>query len=373
MPMTKWPFFRHLPAANKVTMNSKRYNRQIALPEIAISGQQKLASAKVLVVGAGGLGCPVLQNLAAAGVGHIGIVDGDVVEETNLHRQFLYSKDDCGKNKAVVAKDAILKQNPEINVVAYPGHFTEANAFTIAAGYHIMVDCTDNSQARYLINDVSLMQKVPMVYAAVHRFDGQLSVMNYKNGPSYRCLFPEKELLADNCNDVGVLGVVPNILGVLQSNEVLKIILGIGNILNGKLLVMNVLDSDTKTISFKKVETEITIGLQNEQRISNASNGKIGGLTASAFLTAIDDKKLLVIDLRESYQEPKLTFENVVQVPVSELENYLESIDKNRKVVLFCQHGQNSLVAAKYMAKMGFANVLHLENGIASLPENIVT
>ena len=232
----------------------KRYERQIVMPEIGILGQLKLAKAKVLIIGVGGLGCPVLQNLAAVGVGKIGIVDGDVVDETNLHRQFLYSLSDCERNKVAVAAEVVSKQNPETEIIPYSDYFTKENALEIISDYQIIVDCTDNIPTRYLISDMAVAKGIPMVYASIHKFEGQLSVFNYQNGPTYRCLFPEDERseAIPSCNDSGVLGVVPNILGTLQANEVLKIILGIGEILNGKLLLYNSLDNDFQTIEFQK-------------------------------------------------------------------------------------------------------------------------
>lgn len=232
----------------------KRYERQIVMPEIGILGQLKLAEAKVLIIGIGGLGCPVLQNLAAVGVGKIGIVDGDVVDETNLHRQFLYGLNDCGRRKVEVATDIVNKQNPETEIIQYSDYFTKENALEIVSDCQIIVDCTDNIATRYLINDVAVTKGIPMVYASIHKFEGQLSVFNYQNGPTYRCLFPEDERMEaiPSCNDSGVLGVVPNILGTLQANEVLKIILGIGEVLSGKLLLYHSLDNHFQTIEFQK-------------------------------------------------------------------------------------------------------------------------
>ena len=237
----------------------KRYERQIIMPEIGVFGQLKLAEAKVLIIGVGGLGCPVLQNLAAVGVGKIGIVDGDVVEETNLHRQFLYGLSDCGRSKVVVAAEVMSKQNPETVIIQYLDYFDKQNCFEIASDYQIIVDCTDNIATRYLINDVAVVKGIPMVYASIHKFEGQLSVFNYQNGPTYRCLFPEDERseAIPSCNDSGVLGVVPNILGTLQANEVLKIILGIGEVLSNKLLLYNSLDNDFQTIKFQKDKINI--------------------------------------------------------------------------------------------------------------------
>ncbi|MCF6132620.1 HesA/MoeB/ThiF family protein [Flavobacterium wongokense] len=232
----------------------KRYERQIILPEIGILGQLKLAEAKVLIIGAGGLGCPVLQNLAAAGMGTIGIVDGDVVEETNLHRQYLYALNDCGRKKVDVACEVIANQNPEIKIIPYADYFTKENAPEISSDYQIIVDCTDSISARYLINDVAVANEIPMVYASVHKFEGQLSVFNYKNGPTYRCLFPENEILETvaNCNNSGVLGVLPNILGAMQANEVLKIVLNFGEVLSGSLYLYNSLDNSAQTIEIQK-------------------------------------------------------------------------------------------------------------------------
>lgn len=236
----------------------KRYERQVILPEIGILGQLKLAEAKVLIIGVGGLGCPVLQNLAAAGIGTIGIVDGDVVEETNLHRQYLYALRDCGRKKVEVAAEVIVNQNPEIKIVAYPNHFTKENALEITGNYQIIVDCTDTIATRYLINDIAVAQGIPMVYASIHKFESQLSVFNYKNGPTYRCLFPENERLkaTANCNESGVLGILPNLLGTMQANEVVKIVLGIGAVLSGKLYLYNSLDNEFQIVEIQKIKVK---------------------------------------------------------------------------------------------------------------------
>ena len=333
----------------------KRYERQMTLPEIGSTGQQKLADAKVLIVGIGGLGCPVLQNLAAAGVGTIGIVDGDIVDETNLHRQLLYAPVDVGKSKVVIAADAIFKQNPDIKIVSYPQYFSKQNCLDIVSDYQIIVDCSDNIVTRYLINDVAVKKGIPMVYASVHKFEGQLAVFNYKNGPTYRCLFPENNKLETipNCNDSGVLGVVPNVLGTLQANEVLKIILEIGEVLSGRLMLYNSLDN-----SFQNIEIQKNKNYNKNTKFSN----KI--LTEADFLADYDS---LIIDIRENYEEPKLDLENVKNVPLSELDNFLKDLDKNHKIILVCQHGNRSELAVDYLNKQGFVNAFHLQNGIESI------
>ena len=353
-----------------MTAHSKRYSRQTILQEIGIDGQQKLSEAKVLVIGAGGLGCPVLQNLAGAGVGYIGIVDGDTVEETNLHRQFLYTSQDIEKNKATVATTIISNQNPEVKLTTYPTFFTTENAFEIVSDYQIIVDCTDDIMTRYLINDVAIAKGIPMVYAAIHKFEGQLSVFNYKSGPSYRCLYPENKSLKTipNCDTNGVLGILPNALGVLQATEVLKIILGIGSILNGKLLLYDGLQHQINTISLKKNSPQIAIGIQNGNAVLNSDvNPKLRILNQADFLKEVGNNDNLIIDIRENYEEPKLTFKNIKFVSLSDLDNFLKSTDTNQKIILFCQSGNRSKMAANYLINKGFKNLYHLENGIGLL------
>ncbi len=333
----------------------KRYERQIALPEIGIPGQQKLAKAKVLIIGVGGLGCPVLQNLAGAGIGTIGIVDGDVVNETNLHRQFLYGLNDCGRNKVEVAAEAVSKQNPEIVVVAYRTDFNRLNCYDIVSDYQVIVDCTDNIATRYLINDVAVELGIPMVYSSIHKFEGQLSVFNYKNGPTYRCLFPESQTLETipNCNDSGVLGVLPNVLGTMQANEVLKIILEIGSVLSGELMLYNSLDNSFQTIKIQK-----DINFINEMKIINRSISEIDFFA---------NENALIIDIREEFEEPRLDFRNIKNVPLSQLDNFVKEVDPEEKIILLCQHGNRSELVVDYLIKKGFANVFHLQNGIESL------
>jgi adenylyltransferase/sulfurtransferase len=351
----------------------KRYNQQIALTEIGISGQQKLKDAKVLIIGAGGLGCPVLQNLAGAGVGFIGIVDGDLIEETNLHRQYLYSQNDCGKKKVDVATEVVSKQNPEITIIPYTVHFTQKTCYEIICDYQIIVDCTDDNATRYLINDISLVNKIPMVYASIHKFEGQLSVFNYENGPSYRCLFPENDnlFLNSNCNNSGVMGVLPNILGIMQANEVLKIILGIGEVINGELLMYNSLNNHFQKINFKKKLTEIEKGIQNGLSILNRQvEDEVIIISAKEFQEEVENPTTIIMDVRELYEEPKLDLPNIKLVPLAQLEDFLKAIDNNQKIILFCQQGKISLMAAKYLKQKGYNQIGHLQNGINSL-ENI--
>jgi molybdopterin/thiamine biosynthesis adenylyltransferase/rhodanese-related sulfurtransferase len=353
-------------------INAKRYSRQMILPEIGEIGQQKLQDARVLVIGAGGLGCPVLQNLASAGVGNIGIVDGDVVDETNLHRQLLYTIKDCGNGKAETAKKVLLELNPEINVVVFSEFFTAENASRIVADYQIIVDCTDAISVRYLINDVAVAKRIPVVYASIHKFEGQVSVFNYKNGPSYRCLFPEQESLnaVPNCTDSGVLGVLPNTLGTFQATEVLKIILGIGEILSGKLLIYDALHLQTQIISFVKNPKAVEKGFINGSLILN-NKKTVENLTPEAFLEKCNQLGIVVIDVRELDETPELKGNNVIRIPLRMLEDYSKKLSKNQEIVLFCQTGQRSLAAMNYLQKSGFVGVFHLGKGIESLKNQI--
>ena len=353
-------------------INKTRYSRQIALEEIGESGQLKLQNARVLVIGAGGLGCPVLQNLAAAGVGTIGIVDEDVVDETNLHRQLLYTLKDCGNSKAETAKKAILELNPEIKVNVFAEFFSTQNASEIIQDYQIIVDCTDTLAARYLINDVAVVKKIPVVYASIYKFEGQVSVFNYKNGPSYRCLFPEQEGLnaVPNCVESGVLGVLPNTLGAFQATEALKIILEIGEVLSGKLLIYDALHFQTQIIDFARNPKAVEKGFINGSQILNSKKTN-ENLTPEAFLEKCNQLGIVVIDVRELEETPAFQATNVIQIPLSELEEYSKKLDKNQEIVLFCQTGQRSQAAMNYLKKSGFVGVFHLGKGIESLKSQI--
>lgn len=222
----------------------ERYNRHIILDEINEKGQEKIKNAKVLVVGAGGLGSPVLRYLTAAGVGTIGIVDNDIVSESNLQRQILYDTTDVGISKAQVAKQKLGLLNPHTTFEVFETRFEKDNGEEIASNFDIIVDCTDNYEARYTINAISKKLKRPMVYGSIFKFEGQLSVFNYKNGPSYDMLFPEAPPVNTKPDALGVMGVLPGVLGTLQATEVIKIILDLGECMSGKLLVVNLLKND---------------------------------------------------------------------------------------------------------------------------------
>ena len=238
-----------------------RYSKQLLLPEIGKAGQEKLKNARVLVVGAGGLGCPVLQYLAAAGTGTIGIVDFDLVDETNLQRQVLYSVDDIGKSKVDAAAKNISRLNSYIELKTINNKLQTQNAINLISGYDIIVDCTDNFESRYLINDACVLLDKPFVYGGIHKFEGQLSVFNFKfsdgnYGPTYRCAFPEPhpEETMLNCSLSGVIGTLPGIMGTLQANEVIKMITGIGAVCSGRILLVNALTLIFSEIKIRRNE-----------------------------------------------------------------------------------------------------------------------
>lgn len=230
-------------------MDLERYNRHIVLPEISVEGQEKLGSAKILVVGAGGLGSPVLSYLGAAGIGHIGIVDDDVVSLSNLQRQILYKSSEIGEWKVEKAEERLLANNPHLKIKTFRTRFTEENAILIAKSYDIIVDCTDNYESRYIIDSATKTLNIPMVYGSISQFSGQVSVFNYKGGRSYKDLFEEKPNIDKNdASLLGVLGVLPGIIGAIQANEVMKIILNMQGILKNKLFLMDAKTMHTQII-----------------------------------------------------------------------------------------------------------------------------
>ncbi|BAV09184.1 adenylyltransferase and sulfurtransferase [Filimonas lacunae] len=229
----------------------QRYTRQMLLPEIGVNGQLQLKQARVLVVGAGGLGCPFLQYLAAAGAGHIGIIDDDAVAISNLHRQILFNTNDVGKNKAATAAEKLLLLNPLIEVQAFATRLTADNATALISEYDVIADCSDNFETRYLVNDTCVQLNKPLISGSIFQFEGQLSVYNYQGGPTYRCLFPEPSEMAA-CGITGVVGVLPGIIGSYMANEAIKVICHTGTVLSGRLLVINILDNTIRLFQFSR-------------------------------------------------------------------------------------------------------------------------
>jgi len=351
-----------------------RYSRHIILSEIGQIGQDKLLQAKVLVVGAGGLGCPILQYLAAAGIGTLGIVDFDIIEESNLQRQILFGTSTLGKNKALAAKERLEDLNPTISITAYSERLTAENAIFLFNKYDIIVDGTDNFTTRYLINDASLITNKPLVYGAIYKFEGQVSVFNYQDGPSYRCIFPTppKSGSVANCSEVGVLGVLPGIVGSMQANEVLKLILGLGNVLSGNLLCYNALTAETIKLSVHKSDIEIAKVLsqkdtfQDNQSVFNCDIN----FNEISVEKALQKENIQFIDVRETHELPKVDIINPILIPLSELELHLDKIDAKKENIVFCQSGIRSKKAVALLQKNHINNCYSLKEGAVAILEH---
>jgi adenylyltransferase/sulfurtransferase len=363
-----------------------RYNRHIILPQFGIEGQQKLKAGKVLVIGSGGLGSPLLLYLAAAGIGTIGIIDFDVVDESNLQRQVLFSSDDIKKSKAISAAEKIKTLNPHINVSVYNDKITSANAIEIIKDYDIVADGTDNFPTRYLINDACVLAGKPYVYGSVFQFEGQLSLFNYKNangktGPNYRDLYPTPpppELIPD-CASGGVLGVLPGIIGSMQALEIIKVITGINENLSGKFLVFDALTTTTKTFSIKRSPDNplngsnptITSLIDYEAFCNAKPNADIKQITAEElFQLQSSGEDFQLIDVREASEYATYNIGGELISLKSVLEN-IEKINRNKKVIIHCQSGSRSTQAISLLQEKGFNNLYNLAGGLEKYRRSI--
>ncbi len=345
----------------------KYYSRQILLEDIGLAGQEKLKKAKVLVIGAGGLGCPVLTYLTAAGVGNIGIVDHDIIEISNLHRQTLYSFEEIGKSKAEIAKIKLEKLNPFISIEVFSIRFEIDNALKIMEKYEIIVDCSDNYETRFLVNDATVFLNKILIYGSIYKFEGQVSVFNFKNGPTYRCLFPEmpvKESLT-NCSLSGVIGVLPGIIGGFQANEVVKIITEQNNILSGKLMIYNAKTNHNQFIDFKRnsaINYDLLFKLQLSTKIQHYEISKQELLEVEKIIK----QEILFLDVREIGEIPIFETENLIRISLSKIELDFNKIPKNQKVIVFCQSGIRSKNAINLLKKLdNFENLINLNEGIS--------
>ena len=352
-----------------------RYNRHIILSEIGQVGQDKISNAKVLVIGAGGLGCPTLQYMAAAGIGTIGIIDFDVVELSNLQRQVLFGTSSLGKNKALAARSRLEDLNSHINIVAYPETLNYQNAIELFNQYDIIVDGSDNFETRYLVNDACLITNKPLVFGAIYKFEGQVSVFNFENGPSYRCLFPNppKKNTVPNCSEIGVLGVLPGIIGSMQANEVLKMVLGIGHVLSGKLLCYNALTSQTSTLKVKRNDTIIESVLKEKnnfqkKQLNISCETDIRNISIEDLLP---EENVQFIDVRELHEKPKVDHLEVTSIPLSVLEFSLDKVNSTKKKVLFCQSGIRSKNAVKLLQELDIDNCFSIIEGASEIKKYI--
>jgi len=349
-----------------------RYDRQIKLDSIGLSGQQKITQSSVLVIGAGGLGCPVLLYLAAAGIGKIGIVDFDTVNETNLHRQILFNQNDIGNNKAFAAAEKIKALNSFVEIEILPKKLDQELALKLIPQYDIVVDATDNFTTRYLINDACVLLNKPFVYGSVYKTEGQVSVFNYHNGPTYRCLFPKPPAFAASCEEVGVMGVLCGIIGAKQTNEVLKMITGNGDILSGKLEMYDSMKASSNIFSFERNAKIVADNLRNETDFLNFDYALFCGeqettysVTPEQFRTWINDQTVQILDIRQEWEDPKLDYPQIIAMPFQEIENAAPLLSRDQKIVVVCQYGTRSSVAVDYLrGKHQFSNVFHLKGGL---------
>ena len=342
----------------------ERYHRQIILPEFGEEGQQKLFFAKVLVIGAGGLGCPALQYLAAAGIGTIGIVDDDTVALNNLHRQVLYSVNDIGSSKAERATQILQQLNPEIRIISYNERLATQNALTLIDDFDIIIDGTDNFSTRYMINDACVLLNKTLVYGAISQFEGQVSVFNLQplkegnEAVNYRDLFPEppKEGEVLNCAEAGVLGILPGIIGTMMANETIKLITEIGEPLINQLLTYNALNNQIYLLNLSaRKETRLLIP-QNEKEFLKtdyewlcASPVQQHEIDPKTFNSLVANGNVDVIDVRELHELPRVNEFDHIRIPLAQLVDNSSSI-KSENVIAFCQSGKRSLQAAKILS-----------------------
>ncbi len=365
-----------------------RYSRHLLIPEVGLEGQKKLKASSVLVIGTGGLGSPVALYLAAAGIGRIGLVDYDVVDFSNLQRQVIHGSAAIGKLKVESARDRMLDLNPDIQVDVYNEPFTSENAMHIAQDYDILIDGTDNFPTRYLVNDVCVLLGKPNVYGSIFRFDGQASVFDATRGPCYRCLFPEPPPpgLVPSCAEGGVLGVLPGTIGTIQATEALKIILGIGDTLIGRLMLYNALDMSVEYVRLRKnpnckicgpnpevtelIDYEAFCGVPGHDH----ETGSVGGgwdITASELAERLgsdqqNGHKLKLLDVREPHELEISHLEGAKLIPLGQLAARLSELDTADEMVVFCKAGTRSARALELLVSAGFRKVKNLKGGINS-------
>jgi sulfur-carrier protein adenylyltransferase/sulfurtransferase len=359
------------------------------MPEVGLDGQRKLKSASVLIIGTGGLGSPVALYLAAAGVGRIGLVDYDVVDFSNLQRQVIHGTSGLGSLKVESARERMLDINPDIQVDVYNEPFTSENAMRIAELYEILIDGTDNFPTRYLVNDLCVLTGKANVYGSIFRFDGQLSVFDARHGPCYRCLFPEPPPpgLVPSCAEGGVLGVLPGTIGTLQATEALKLILGIGDPLIGKLMLYNALDMSFEFVNLRKnpgckvcsAEPEVTQLIDYEEFCGlpghdhdEGSAGEGWDITPGELAECLrEGNSIHLVDVREPHELEISRLEGAKLIPLGQLAARMHELDSAHELVLFCKSGSRSARALELLASAGFRRVKNLKGGINAWAQEI--
>lgn len=360
-----------------------RYSRHLLIPEVGLEGQQKLKAASVLVIGTGGLGSPVALYLAAAGIGRIGLVDYDVVDFSNLQRQVIHGESQLGVLKVESARQRMLDINPDIQVEIYNDLFTSENAMQIAEPYDLIIDGTDNFPTRYLVNDLCVLTGKPNVYGSIFRFDGQVSVFNVDDeSPCYRCLFPEPPPpgLVPSCAEGGVLGILPGTVGTLQATEAIKVLLGVGDSLSGKLLLYNALDMSFDFVNLRKNPNckvcsdhpEVTELIDYEDFCGMPANDHNAGSAGAGWDITVTElkerldagEKIHMIDVREPHELAISKIEGSDVIPLGQLASRMHELDSADDIVLFCKMGSRSVRALEVLSSAGFRKIKNLEGGI---------
>ena len=375
-------------AARTLTRDEiQRYSRHLIMPEVGMEGQLKLARAKVLMIGAGGLGAPLGLYLAAAGVGTLGLVDFDVVDVTNLQRQVTFTQADIGRPKLDAAKDRLSGLNPKIQINTYTTRLTSDNALDLFKDYDIVVDGTDNFPTRYLVNDACVLLNKPNVYGSIFRFEGQATIFNYPGGPCYRCLYPEPPPpgLVPSCAEGGVLGVLPGIVGSIQAMETIKLILGAGDPLVGRLLLFNALAMTFRELRLRKnpncpicgphrtinelIDYEEFCGIRGEEAPVNTEGiSEIAPRELKARLDRGDD--LYVLDVREPHEYQICHLESHL-IPLGELTRRVHELDSSREIVAYCRSGKRSADAVRFLKQAGFRKLWNLRGGILAWSDEV--
>jgi adenylyltransferase/sulfurtransferase len=366
-----------------------RYSRHLILPEVNLEGQKKLKAAKVLCIGAGGLGSPLAMYLAAAGVGTIGIVDFDVVDLTNLQRQIIHGASDVGRPKMQSAKETLAEINPDVNIIGFEEQFTSENAMEIVNDFDIVIDGTDNFPTRYLTNDVCVLLGKPNVYGSIFRFEGQASVFWAEKGPCYRCLYPEPPPpgLVPSCAEGGVLGVLPGIVGCLQANEAIKLILGIGNPLIGRLLLFNALKMQFRELKLQKdpncpicgtnptihelIDYEEFCGIRGEEAPAPELDASEEIMVRELKARMDRGERLTVIDVREPYEYAIARIPGAMLIPLGQIEERARELNPNEEIILHCRSGKRSADALNRLKAKGFRRLKNLVGGVLAWSEEI--
>jgi len=357
----------------KKKMATNRYNSQIVLPEIGEDGQRKLGAARVLCVGAGGLGCPALFYLAAAGVGHLGIVDFDRVEIGNLQRQILFTTDQEGQNKAEAARDRLAALNPEIRITAYPVELTDKNAEELFADYDLVIDATDSFAAKYLINDAALKCGRPVIYGAISGFEGQAAVFGYKGGPCYRCLYPHPpDSYVPNCAESGVIGAVAGMTGLQQALQALQLIVAAPEFrpLSGKFWLADLRCGETRIFDLPKNPECPACAAPQEITLSYASpvcGAATEEITAEQAAALCGTAEAVFIDVRETAERRGGSIENDRHCALSLLktQGVPEDLPRGCKIILYCRSGRRSITAAQIFRAAGYLDTVSLAGGFA--------